>query len=480
MAKGCRARDVHGQDLGPTEGDGARAPTSAPVPVPAPARMRKSVVAVILEIDTATTAMLGWSSDEMVGRTSVEFIHPEDQELAVENWMQMLGAPGPGRQVRIRHKHSNGSWVWLEMVNHNRLDDGADSCIVAEMVDVTAEMKDQAPPSSHQHSATTGAAAQPRRLHEALGAREEVLHRLAEALPLGVLQVDAHGRVVYTNRILHTILGTTRASTVEDQLAAVVPEQRQLVDDAFATVLRSGLDNDFEMRLSASDERGIKEVRQCNVTLRALFTDNGTITGAIACVADVTESVRMREELRVRATFDDVTKCHNRATTMEALENAVANSHGTGRAAVIFVDLDRFKDVNDRLGHGAGDELLEVAAKRLLRSVRTEDVVGRIGGDEFLVVCPGITTATQAMRAAMRVADSLRHQVRLKAGHVSCQASIGVAWSSDAPTDPDTLVKQADAAMYLSKAHGFGRPVFYTPATPGNGSTMWVDQPDHL
>ncbi len=453
------AGDVHGQDLGPTAGDGNSAPA------PAPARLRKSVVAVILDIDEATTAMLGWSRDEMVGRTSVEFIHPEDQELAVENWMQMLGAPGPGRQVRIRHKHCDGSWVWLEMVNHNRLDDGADSCIVAEMIDVTAEMKDQEPPSSQPHSTGAKALPQPRRLHEALGAREEVLHRLAEALPLGVLQVDAHGRVVYTNHMLHTILGTTRASTVEDQLAAVVPEHRQLVDDAFATVLRSGLDNDFEMRLGASDEHGSKEVRQCTVALRALISDNGTITGAIATVADVTESVRMREELRVRATYDDVTKCHNRATTMEALENTIANVRDGGRAAVIFVDLDHFKDVNDRLGHGAGDELLEVVAKRLLRSVRSEDVVGRIGGDEFLVVCPGITTATQAMRAAMRAADSLRHQVRLKAGHVSCQASIGVAWSADTPTDADTLVKQADAAMYLSKAQGFGRPVFYTPAS---------------
>lgn len=435
----------------------------APVAAGPVARVRKSEVAVILDIDDVTSRLFGWSRDEMVGRTSVDFIHPEDHGLAVESWMQMLGSPGPGRKVRVRHKHRDGSWVWVEMSNCNFLADSAYNCVVAEMVDISAEM------ATHQSLKATESShpkpEQPRPLHETLGERERehLLHRLAEALPLGVLQVDSQGRVVYANRRLHTILGAATAATVDEQLSMVVDDDKGIVKDAFEAVLGSGLDNDLEMRLTASDERGTKEVRQCTLSLRALTADSGKVTGAIACVADMTESIRMREELRTRATFDDLTRCHNRASTMEALEVALAGTDRDRRPAVIFVDLDRFKDVNDELGHGAGDELLVLVAKRLLGAVRSEDLVGRIGGDEFLVICPGITAA-QAMRVATRMADALGQGIKLKAEQVPCRASIGVAWSSDTHDDADTLVRQADAAMYEAKRSANRRPVLYTPA----------------
>jgi len=146
---------------------------------------------------------------------------------------------------------------------------------------------------------------------------------------------------------------------------------------------------------------------------------------------------------------------------MEALEMALTTSDEKSRPAVIFVDLDRFKEINDRLGHAAGDELLGVVAKRLVSAVRSDDLVGRIGGDEFLVVCPGIATSAQAMQTARRVADTLRHEVRIKTKRVSCRASIGVAWIGETRADADTLVSQADAAMYEAKRLGSDHPVLY-------------------
>jgi diguanylate cyclase (GGDEF)-like protein/PAS domain S-box-containing protein len=427
------------------------------------ARMRKSDVAVLLDIDEATSQILGWNAGEMVGRTSLEFIHPDDQTLAVENWMQMLGTHGPGPKVRLRHKHRDGSWVWLEMTNHNLLDDPDSNCIIAEMVDISDEMASNKPlpPPRDDAQAERSLSQQPLRLHEAIRAREQLLHRLAEALPLGVLQSDAEGRVIYTNQKLHTILSTDRRSTVEDQLSSVLPDDKDRMDEAFEAALRGGLDSDLEVRLSTSDEHGEKDIRQCTMSLRALTADSGEITGAIACVVDVTESVRIREELRVRATFDEVTQCHNRGSTMEALEMALTTSDESTQPAVIFVDLYRFKEVNDRLGHAAGDELLGVVAKRLVGAVRGNDLVGRIGGDEFLVVCPGITTSAQAMQTATRISETLRHQVRLKTKRVSCRASIGVAWIGGTRADADTLVSQADAAMYEAKRLGSERPVLY-------------------
>jgi diguanylate cyclase (GGDEF)-like protein len=196
-------------------------------------------------------------------------------------------------------------------------------------------------------------------------------------------------------------------------------------------------------------------------SLRALTAESGEVTGAIVCVADVTESARLRDELHMRATFDDITRCHNRASTMTSLEALLSDTGAGGRPAVIFVDLDRFKEVNDTLGHAAGDELLSVVARRLLRAVRADDIVGRIGGDEFLVIRPGIADAGQAMTTANRLAGTFRREVRLKAGRLRCRASIGVAWSSEPEFDAEGLVAMADAAMYEAKRSGCGIPILY-------------------
>ena len=136
--------------------------------------------------------------------------------------------------------------------------------------------------------------------------------------------------------------------------------------------------------------------------------DSGAVTGAIVCVADVTDSVRMREELEHRATFDLLTRCYNRASILQALERTLAeprpDDSGTG---VIFIDLDRFKDVNDRLGHAAGDVLLVEVARRLASCTREADLVGRIGGDEFLVVCTRVPDEATTLKIAGQLADAL-------------------------------------------------------------------------
>ncbi|HEY7948637.1 MAG TPA: diguanylate cyclase [Acidimicrobiales bacterium] len=418
-------------------------PTLSPPP-PRFAQARQNEVGVFLDVDDALTRILGWRADELVGTLSLDIIHPDDHELAIDNWMDMLAAQAPISRVRLRHRHRDGSWVWMEITNNNRLDDPADSCVVADMVNVSDEMA----------------------AHEALRAREQLLERLADALPVGVVQVDAYHRVVYTNNRLHVILGTPRAATVDEQLATVALHDREVLAEAFDAVLLRRVDSDLEVRLREPAADDDTEMRRCHFSLRALTAETGEVTGAIVCVADVTESARLRDELHMRATFDDVTRCHNRSSTMAALEDLLTTSatgaggSPDGRPAVIFVDLDRFKDVNDEFGHAAGDELLGVVASRLLRAVRADDIVGRIGGDEFLVIRPGVTSAAQAMATARRLAGTFRHQIRLKAGRVPCRASIGVAWSPDPALDAEGLVAMADAAMYVAKRGRSDLPVF--------------------
>jgi diguanylate cyclase (GGDEF)-like protein/PAS domain S-box-containing protein len=415
-------------------------------------------LAVLLEIDEAFTQILGWKPEEVMGLRSRDLIHPDDEALAVDNWMDMLASPGPGRRVRLRHRHRDGSWVWMEVTNHNLLEDPEHQCVVAEMVDISEEMA----------------------THEALRAREQLLDRLAETLPLGLLQVDSDSKVVYTNDRLHSIVGTACAKTVEEQLSNVIDEDRQVVSEAFSGVLSNGVDSDIEVRVRPFGERD-KQLRYCSLNLRALTDADGGVNGAIVCLADVTESARTREELRARATYDAVTRCYNRASAMAELEAMLARD-GTGqRPAVIFVDLDHFKDVNDELGHPAGDEFLRVVAERLHRCVRAEDVVGRIGGDEFLVICPRISAAAEAMSTASRLARSLRNQITLRKALVPSSASIGVAWSDGQSTNAETLVAQADAAMYESKRAGNAQPVMFDESMARAEDTetwQWPALPD--
>ena len=130
---------------------------------------------------------------------------------------------------------------------------------------------------------------------------------------------------------------------------------------------------------------------------------------------------------------------------MRVLEDHLASGQRRSERAVVFVNLDGFKELNDRYGHAAGDELLRTAAKRLRHAVREQDMVGRIGGDEFLVFCPNVGGESQATRLAGRIEAALRDSV---------PASVGVAWSSGDAHSADELVAKADRAMYASKRGG--------------------------
>jgi len=291
---------------------------------------------------------------------------------------------------------------------------------------------------------------------EELKARERLLDGLAEAIPVGLFQVDAQGEIVYTNDRLHEILAVERADGVVAQLATLKEADRSAVDGAVVEALGHGssADIEVELRLPATGE-----LRFATISLRPLSQEDGTIEGAIACVADITDSARMREELKRRATFDELTGCYNRASIMHALEDNIASGQRQAGRAVVFIDLDHFKTINDEQGHAAGDELLESVARRLQDVVRDGDMVGRIGGDEFLAVCPDVESAGQAMKLAERVALAQREAVAIAGGGaIVVQVSIGVAWSVGEGADADELVAKADGAMYESKHEGSGRP----------------------
>jgi diguanylate cyclase (GGDEF)-like protein/PAS domain S-box-containing protein len=396
--------------------------------------IRRTEVAELLAVDDATLVMTGYDEAEFGSLDASTLVHPDDQGAVIGQWFDVLALePGKGRTTRIRYRRRDGSWLWVELTVTNRTDDPHQPHMFSEVVDISEEMA----------------------AIDEVWKHRELLFRLTEALPLGVVQIDADRKVVYTNDRLARIVGVRDAETLSDQFAAVVDDDRERLDEAVSAALEHGPDIDLELRFRPGRSRS---VRYSQTSIRVLRDRSDVITGAVICVSDVTDSTRMRKELEMRATYDVLTKTFNRASVMAEIERALADRrNGT---AVVFVDLDGFKAVNDTHGHAAGDQLLRSVAAALDRVVRSGDVVGRFGGDEFVVLCADVAERARSVEIADRIADALRFDVEVGDTTVAVRASIGVAWTSG-DLSAEGLVAAADAAMYDCKRSGTTRPVLY-------------------
>jgi diguanylate cyclase (GGDEF)-like protein/PAS domain S-box-containing protein len=416
--------------------------------------LKEDETGLVLDCDEAFTQMFGYTPADVLGQHVLDQIHPDDQARAIEGWLTMLSTRRM-QQIRMRRRRKGEEgWVWVDSTVHNYLNQPDRNHVLVEIIDVSAEMAAQ----------------------EEVQEREELLRRLMDAMPDGVIQVDTDRNVIFRNARVLEIL------RVPGQIAAEQARSHQEAEEgtkarkippismgalfssvtersaaafhmALAQVLDEGVDQDVEVDVVPP----AAEPRRVLMSLRALRRPGG-VSGAIATVLDITDSARAREELERRATLDSLTHCHNRTSILTALQNEL-DGKTRNETAVVFVDLDKFKAVNDTLGHAAGDEALVNVAERLKRATRSEDRVGRLGGDEFLLVIRGLPEPEVALGVAQRISDSLRTPLQLSCGPVELSASIGVAFAGDKRMTADELVKRADAAMYRSKERREGLPV---------------------
>jgi diguanylate cyclase (GGDEF)-like protein/PAS domain S-box-containing protein len=393
----------------------------------------RDAAAVIISVGNEITEVLGWLPEEFVGHPSTDFVHPEDQPTAVAAWFEMVDAPGEMRTWQGRYRTSRGAWKWVECVNVSRLDDPDMPRVMTTMRQVTVDQVSVA---------------------EELRARKQLLSRLSDAMPIGMFEINAAKDITFTNDRLHIILGHSASATIDAQFSNIDIRDSSLLESALNSVLANESVDDVELRFSRSSGVGPGEDRVCVLSMRPLTDESGEVTGAVGCVSDVTAQAVLRRQLEIRANTDELTMCLSRVRILEVLAEALARQSETrGGIAVIFVDLCGFKTVNDAFGHAAGDQVLKVAGTRLRAGLRKYDQVGRFGGDEFLIVCPRVQSATMALEIANRITASLTQPTNIAVDVINLRASVGVAWSSDV-IDADTLVAQADNAMYESKRNG--------------------------
>jgi len=403
----------------------------------------------VLHCDEAFAQMFGYTTEEVLGESVLDQIHPEDQGRVVEGWLAMISTRRD-QHTRLRRRRKDGSWMWVDTTLHNFLNEPGRHHVLVELIDVSAEMAVQ----------------------EALQQREELLRHLLDAISDGLLQFDTERNVLFHNaRLLQILqsapdagpdalppaaadLGTgTAAPTARSLLSSLTPEALTVFETALGRVLDEGVDQDLEADfLPPSSER-----RRARMSIRALLR-GGEVSGAITSVVDITDSAKARAELEKRATFDALTGAHNRSSILGALAREL-NRDDTSKTAIVYIDLDGFKGVNDTLGHAAGDELIVLIAERLRDVSRGADDVGRLGGDEFLVLLRDIPGAEVAMNVAHRLSEVLRGDFVLASGPLNLSASVGVACADANTITAEALVECADAAMYESKEQGRGLPI---------------------
>jgi diguanylate cyclase (GGDEF)-like protein len=199
------------------------------------------------------------------------------------------------------------------------------------------------------------------------------------------------------------------------------------------------------------------------IAISAVHDVEGNITHYIASFTDITERKMAEAQISQLAYHDTLTGLLNRFSLKSQLEQALAMAHRDQRAlAVMFLDMDRFKTINDTLGHAVGDKLLMEVANRLRNSVRESDIVARPGGDEFVVVLTEVEDATAAARLADKILQVLGQRYRLGKNELHSTVSIGLAFYPNDGDDGETLMKNADTAMYHAKSQGRNNIQFFT------------------
>jgi diguanylate cyclase (GGDEF)-like protein/PAS domain S-box-containing protein len=289
--------------------------------------------------------------------------------------------------------------------------------------------------------------------------------KLLDAVGQSVIATDLEGKVLYWNRGAQELYGWSPGEALERNLRVLtVPEELLDQAEAIRSELWAGRTWSGEMLLRRKDGSHVSVLG----TATPFFDDRGNLAGMIGVSTDISERKALEAELERRASHDPLTGLPNRHTLVDRLGQALLRTKRgkEGRkVGVLFMDLDGFKTINDSLGHEAGDRLLVTVAERLRKRLRPEDVLARFGGDEFAVLLEEVADASETIRVAQRIAESLREPFTVNDHQVNLSTSVGIALgTAHTKDDPEGMLRNADAAMYKAKEQGLGCYAVFDPA----------------
>jgi diguanylate cyclase (GGDEF)-like protein/PAS domain S-box-containing protein len=378
--------------------------------------------------------VLGHRVADAMGADARQFMHPDDGGLIRQSMLALRDAKNVAARAEIRLRGHDGEWRWFDASVTNLLDDPEIGGIVANLRDIGERVRAR------------------RELMEA----EERFRSAFEDAPIGMAMTDIDGRFLRVNRALGRLLGRA-----PDDLLGVSVADVTHPDDVEAS--RVELE-----RLVAGEQSGYRLEKRyvhadghevwASLSVSLVRSADGEPLYTIGQMEDITERKAITERLAHAAIHDPLTGLPNRTLFVDRLALALDRSQRSlNPVGVIFLDLDRFKFVNDSLGHATGDDLLKVLAERLRAAMRPSDTVARFGGDEFVVLVEDVADANGVRAVAERVADAVARPVSVAMQEVFVTASLGVAVSGRNASSPDEILRDADTAMYRAKELGRAR-----------------------
>ena len=390
----------------------------------------------LLYVSPVVERIFGYTADELSGRKNFELAHPEDASILMGALQRAIGEPQTYQKVEVRLLHKKGHWVWTEITGHAFVNSRGNAEIHTVSRDITQQRANE----------------------EALRQAEEKYRSIFENAVQGIFQTTPAGNYLDANSSLARIYGFDSVeelrATFSDIAGQLYIEPTRRAEFVAVMEEQSEVSN-FESQI----RRKNGELIWISENARAVRDESGAITYYEGTVEDITATRDNKQRLLHDALHDQLTGLSNRALFMDRLEQSFARliRHPDHLFAVLFLDFDRFKNINDSLGHLAGDELLKSIARRLQECLRPGDTVSRFGGDEFALLLEDVRDLSDATLVAERVQNAMRKPFQLGAQEVFSSASIGIALGHGNYTKAEDLLRDADMAMYRAKARGKAR-----------------------
>ncbi|MBB3750435.1 diguanylate cyclase (GGDEF)-like protein/PAS domain S-box-containing protein [Mycolicibacterium sp. BK634] len=377
-----------------------------------------------LWVSPACGTVLGFAPDELIGTRGIDLVHPDDLGPLGEAWRASVTGVLPTFTMRMRH--ADGSYRWIETTAH----------VLPSQEDRSAQMI-----TAHRNVSDRVTAER---------ARDSVVRMFELAMTYATIGVGWRrwdGTLSRVNPALCTILGRSADELVGHSLREFAADDESVRDDAVAAV-RAGIlsHHESERRFRRPDGT----VAWCLHTVIGLPDEAGVITHFLVQLLDITEQKTAAAQLERAALTDPLTGLPNRTVLEGRLSDALTEARAAGTfVGVLFIDIDRFKRVNDTFGHDAGDELLREVGRRLSSAVRHSDTVVRLGGDEFVVVREHLSFTGQLDGLTARIGEVFAAPFAVNDHELIVDASVGSACGNDLAADQ--LLSRADEAMYRVK-----------------------------
>lgn len=383
-----------------------------------------------LEISPSVESLFGYSREDLLG-TSIASLYADPEKRRV--FLRDILETGRVHDYEIGFKHRQGSLLHIAI--NTRLipgRDGAPHRIVGSMRDITSR----------------------KRTEDALRNSEERYRTLIENIPIAIDRTTPppNGRILMANPAFLRMFGIAS----EEEVKRIDPAEFYFTaagrDQFSKTLLSQGSLTGYEMRFRKADGTPVWGA----MTAKVVYEGNGSNATCFDCVIeDITERKKAEETIRRLAYYDSLTGLPNRTLFRDRFAMALARADRDKEKVVLMMfDLDRFKDVNDTMGHPVGDLLLKAVADRLRRHLRKSDTIARVGGDEFMVIYSGIRPTEQATTLTRKLLNAFGESFPCGGYTIRITASVGVVVYPEDATDIDMMVRNVDIALYQAKNGG--------------------------